>query len=155
MVRTRLSPVSGRQRYCGPCAISATTGESSDDAARAIREATGRPRIFGTTEEEVIAGIKRLGHDACIWDDFRNMVSVKKVPYPTLKKWLEATSAKEYEGFKWILSCGNHWIAMAFEADGSASVADSGYMFSETPKIYDGRADRKRVKTAIAVDVAS
>lgn len=53
--------VRGRNRYCGPAAVSAITGCTTDEAARLMRQRSGRRAIKGAYHYEVTAALRALG----------------------------------------------------------------------------------------------
>jgi len=57
----KIHQIHGKHRYCGPCAISAITGYSSDDGARVIREHSGRPYVKGAAQRHVVAALRDFG----------------------------------------------------------------------------------------------
>ena len=108
MKTIRLHTVRGRNKYCGPAAISALAGVSTDDAARAIREYSGRRAVRGAHLLEVDYALHLLS-------------GLRTVPTPnpgqlTLARWCRERSPEDKD--KTFLLCvgpisrGNHWIVV-------------------------------------------
>lgn len=51
----------GKNKYCGPFAIAALTGGTTDDAARLVRSFTGRPAIKWMYTSEVRQALEKRG----------------------------------------------------------------------------------------------
>lgn len=56
-----LHPIKGRNRYCGPAAMAAVLGVTTDHAARVIRGLTGEKRIKGVSVQHLTAAMEQLG----------------------------------------------------------------------------------------------
>ena len=146
----KLHQVFGRAGKCGPSAIAAIAGCTSDEAARAIRQHNGRKAVNGTHDHDLIGALRLLGWEASAAvpgygaSDCRTLPA----PYPTLKAWIACMDLDPDTA--WIIDAANHWIVLSWH-DGELYAADSGYWFSRMPKPYAGQADRRRVKGAIAV----
>lgn len=57
----KLHPINGKNRYCGPAAISAITGASTDDAAYAIRQSSGQRFVKGAHWNDVLSSLRSSG----------------------------------------------------------------------------------------------
>jgi len=56
-----LKPIRGRNTFCGPAAIAALTGLSTDQAAAALRCVSGRKQIRAVTLKEIISVLVMQG----------------------------------------------------------------------------------------------
>lgn len=56
-----LHPIKGRNRYCGPAAMAAVLGVTTDHAARVIRGLTGERWIKGVSVQHLTAAMEQLG----------------------------------------------------------------------------------------------
>lgn len=57
-----LHPALGNNRFCGPGAMAALTGMSTDEAAAAIRKTTGKRAVFGVRAEDMLDTFCSLGY---------------------------------------------------------------------------------------------
>ena len=57
----KLHQIHGKNRYCGPAAISAITGASTDDAAYAIRCRSGQRFVKGSEDRHVLEALLESG----------------------------------------------------------------------------------------------
>jgi hypothetical protein len=78
-----LHPVRGRNSFCGPAAIAALTGRTTDEAAALLRRKTGRRRITGPRALEISAVLRYLGYEAA---RFQVVRAGEKLP---LRLWWE------------------------------------------------------------------
>ena len=132
-----LSAPHGANPWCGPAAISAVTGCSSDLAAMLVardRYATDCARrirgVRGTYTEEVRRALLRLG-----WDSVPTWV--QSSDRESLASWL-----RRFRGDRRakIVSAANHWIAIQ---DGYVADSRGGLV----------RADASALRRALVVDV--
>ena len=95
-----------RNRYCGPAVISAITGICTGDAARRIRENTGRKMITGTHPREVIDVLNQYDITAT-----RQTMgfSLNRSTGPTLAAWLKATVKDRTADRVFLIVSGWHW----------------------------------------------
>ena len=78
----------GGNRYCGPAALSAIAGITTDTAAQVLREITGRRAICGVTIAAMREALRRLGfrvHDPIRYLD----AQAGSLQRPTLARWLQ------------------------------------------------------------------
>ena len=132
-----LKPVKlGRNRYCGPGAVSAITGLDTDAAARAIKAAA--PNVAATAEE-----IKGTGLGDMI-DTFRHLgLETEYAPLgipTTYRKLLD-----EYDTGVWLVGVykttkSGHWVVVDAERK---VVVDNGAMVSSVPVRADSDWVRK------------
>ena len=118
-----------KNRFCGPAVISALTGITTGEAARRIREHTGRRQITGTWGDElkpVFAdlGIRmtpaRIDEDGYLRLDLLvEMLDVKaqrrheadqRSTGMTFAAWLKATERERSDGQVFLLTSGRHWV---------------------------------------------
>ena len=93
-----LHTVHGYNRYCGPTALSAILGISTDEAARRIRLITGRPRV---------RGVARL-HMKKVLEDFGWTV-VKFPPYT--KTFVRLVDNRDhYPDGLYLINITDHYI---------------------------------------------
>ena len=159
-MKATLNRVKGRNGYCGPAVISAITGCSTDDAARSIRENTGRGRITGVTDCELAITMAEFGFrvtEIIGHEKYRSMVMrMAKSPFIntdanpifgrglTLGKFAAMAQQGAYLKGIWAIVVGNHWVVMA---DGM--IADNGTMFSRKPMpMHGGRKPKSVIKVA-------
>lgn len=95
-----------RNRYCGPSAISAITGICTGDAARRIRENTGRKMITGTHPREVIQVLNQYDITATPHTIGFNL---NRTTGPTLAAWLRATVKERTADRVFLIVSGWHW----------------------------------------------
>lgn len=73
----------GHNRYCGPAALSALARIDTREAARVLREVSGKAKICGVAERYMVAALARLGflveHHPITRDDDGKL--------PTLAAW--------------------------------------------------------------------
>lgn len=79
----KLHPITGRNRYCGPGAISTITGLNSDHAARAIRRLSGQRAVKAAPWWALQKALQEFGYDLTAPD-----TSMKG---ETFKHWLDHT----------------------------------------------------------------
>ena len=139
----KLHPVHGRAGKCGPAALAAITGCTTDDASRAMRRHTGKRAVTRTSVGDMTGGLANRG-----WTYRSDNYRLHPAGLPTVRRWIADMDRDERTA--WILLTAKHWIVLSWH-DGSLYVADSGFWFSRTPSEYDGRADRRRVVRTIAV----
>lgn len=119
-----------KNRFCGPAVISALTGITTAEAARRIREHTGRRQITGTWGDEIKPVFADLGirmTPARIDDSdgrlrldlLLEMLDVKdqrrhqhnqRGSGMTFAAWLKATEGERSGDQVFLLSSGHHWV---------------------------------------------
>ena len=119
-----------KNRYCGPAVISALTGITTAEAARRIREHTGRRQITGTWGDEIKPVFADLGvrmtparfdaFDGSLRPDLLiEMLSVEtqrqheadqRGSAMTFAAWLKATEGERTGDQVFLLTSGKHWV---------------------------------------------
>lgn len=119
-----------KNRFCGPAVISALTGITTGEAARRIREHTGRRQITGTWGDELAPvfadlGIRmtpaRIDEDGYVMTDLLSevLLSVKerrqreadqRGSAMTFSAWLKATERDRRGDQVFLLTSGRHWV---------------------------------------------
>lgn len=96
-------PVSGQKHngYCGPAAIAALTGVSTGEAARLLRDVSGRPWIKGASENIVLDVLASLGLD--VVDSYR----IYPMKIMTLQRWIR----ERWTGELALVVAMNHYWA--------------------------------------------
>ena len=124
-----LRPVHGRNRYCGPAAISTLTGCSTDQAARHYRVLSGKAQCRGMHIRYVKRILQGSGIKLGLRHDYSTMEPRER---PTLAWALRNTGPGTY-----LVSASNHWIVMQI-GDGWAKVVDSAPRYTcKTPTSAD------------------
>jgi hypothetical protein len=94
----------GGNRYCGPAAISAVVGCTTDEAARAIRSVSGKPSVRGTSVMNLELAYKLFGVE---------MNRLEHWPLsrdrPTMAAWLKDSGPERRAGRVFLLQAGEHW----------------------------------------------
>lgn len=118
-----------KNRYCGPAVISALTGITTAEAARRIREHTGRRQITGTWGDEIKPVFADLGvrmtparideRGYLMSDLLIEMLSVEtqrqheadqRGSAMTFAAWLKATEGERTGDQVFLLTSGRHWV---------------------------------------------
>ena len=96
-----------RNRYCGPAVISAMTKMNTGEAARLLRDISGKPSVRGCYTHHVLRALSRCG------------ITSKGVPIhipvsmnttkPTLTQWLKYRKADRTSGRVFLVVAGNHF----------------------------------------------
>lgn len=96
-------PTKGKNRFCGPAAISILTGADTGQAAALLRQVSGKRSIMGTHSHHIHAALRKLGY---------NVGGVRLYPdreqRPTLAAWLRETKSSR-GGTTYLIAAGNHW----------------------------------------------
>ena len=96
-----------RNRYCGPSVISAVTDLTTGEAARLIRQQTGKPCVKGTYTSDVRHALEACGIQATRWR--RPGVRLNRTSGPTLAGWLTMSKEERTPGRVFLISAGWHW----------------------------------------------
>lgn len=93
----------GKNRFCGPAAVSAITGRPVDEVATTFRVACDRRNVMGTSAWEVREVLSHYG------------LSLRTVPVPqsprvTFAKWLRLNKAHRTPGRVFLIAAGHHWL---------------------------------------------
>ena len=99
---TKKNPRSNR--YCGPAAMSAILGITTDEAAATLREVTGRRSIKCTHGYEIHSALQMYG--VRMQQNYREVVQHKGESF---RNWAKRTI--EHRGFDrvFLVSAGKHW----------------------------------------------
>lgn len=100
----------GKNRYCGPAAISAITGISTDDAAAVVRHLhPGRGPVKGMHNSELVGALEKLGARVVQVHGF-----TPRAPKPTLKHFIEGRIESLQKAYL-VINVTNHYVAMRGE----------------------------------------
>lgn len=110
-----LSKVYGKNSYCGPGAIATVTGLTSDEAARALREVTGKRSIHGVTSCELEETLEYLGIDYQYYafTEYYDK-KLKQVIHrnPTLTQFIKWRDSVGLKNKTFIVDLTSHFIAV-------------------------------------------
>lgn len=98
-MKVQLNEVTGKNRYCGPTAIAAVLGVTTDEAARVARAISGKASIRGMKYALVLDVLKHFG---CTVEFF--LVQERL----TANQWVQSNKAL-FRGNHVILAHGNHY----------------------------------------------
>ena len=103
----KLHQIHGKNRYCGPAAISAITGASTDDAAYAIRQKSGQRYVKGSACNHVLAALRDSGvFGEQVWP-------IKGLTYReeniTFAQWRRHSKKDRKAGVVFLVVAGNHY----------------------------------------------
>lgn len=85
-------------RWCGPSALSALTGRTTDETSAVLRELTGRRSITGTSNSEILLALRHYGLSYA-WRPVLGRM--------TLAAWLRADPPVGDQVM--LVSAGRHW----------------------------------------------
>ena len=102
-----------RNRYCGPAVISAMTKMNTGEAARLLRDISGKPSVRGCYTHHVLRALSRCGITSKgvpihIPVKLRNDGSMNTTK-PTLTQWLKYCKADRTSGRVFLVVAGNHF----------------------------------------------
>lgn len=113
MKKIKLHKPHGKNRYCGPAAISAVTGVSTDEAAAVVRHLTGKRSVKGMHDGEMVRALSALG--ATVQEIARGGKRIEqktgKLRAPNLKEWMDARS-EEHRGALIVAIVTGHFVAI-------------------------------------------
>lgn len=92
-------------RFCGPAALAALTGAHVDDAAQALRIATGKRAIKGVRNVEMLKAFALLGHRAV-------PIPTDKIHLLTLAGVLRTTLASRGSYQRFLINVTGHYVAV-------------------------------------------
>jgi len=98
----------GKNRFCGPAAVSAVTGRPVDEVVKVFHAKTPRTKVMGTHLSDLAAVLTEYGvglRPMAIYD-----YADKR---PTLAGWLKLAKADRTAGRVFLLSAGNHWVIVS------------------------------------------
>lgn len=96
--------VKGGNRFCGPAAISAVTGCTTDEAARVLRSINGKRAITSVGARDMRLAYSHFGVRMELLHNYP-----KKDERPTLASWLRDHSSIRTAGRVFLVCAGNHW----------------------------------------------
>lgn len=105
-----LHAVTGRNRFCGPAALSTVSGFSTDECARVIRDchfarhARSRGGVKGTSTFEMMEAFRALGY--FLGRTIRPKVDGKR---PTLAAWLRSRTDRRAT---FLVMITGHWVVV-------------------------------------------
>ena len=124
--------ITGSNRWCGPTAMSAVTGRTSDECAEVIQAGRGNKRpVKGVYSYDVIDGFRALGYKAVDLVLFRRN-------RPTFAEWIKNNAPGE--GVTALVSVGYHLIVWH-----NGMVMDNGSWFERELKPLPSGHRRARV----------
>ena len=94
----------GRNRWCGPGAISILTGCSTDDASRLIRTVSGKRSTTRMSVSDMITVLEAFGFSLYRDEDYRHLDASKR---PTLNQWFNRKQVKPWQTF--LVDAGHHF----------------------------------------------
>lgn len=108
-------PKVGRNRYCGPGAVSALTGCDTQQAAALMRKHSGRYSIKSSTGGEVWSALRALGYSVedihVKTERYTNSNGTSYNRMPSLRNWL--AQSKELRGSDaFLVSTPTHWLVI-------------------------------------------
>ena len=96
-----------KNRFCGPSVISALTDLTTGEAARLIRQQTGKKCVMGTHTSEVLDALRACNIKATRWS--QKGVRLNRTTGPTLTGWLRLSKADRTPGRVFLIAAGHHW----------------------------------------------
>ena len=138
MAATKLHPAIGKNRYCGPAALSIITGLSTDECAKVLREVSGRRAIYGIGSHYMIQAMQRLGVDHVRRDADTSCDPSCIGIGRTLAVWMTAAPVSRY-----LLVITGHYVVCDTQ---SGMVCDNGTVYPLAIDRY--RKARKHVRQA-------
>ena len=99
----KLHQIHGKNRYCGPAAISAITGASTDDAAYAIRCRSGQRFVKGSEDRHVLEALLESGVFA------ERAYSAPTGKGLTFAQWRRHSKGDRKAGVVFLVIAGNHY----------------------------------------------
>lgn len=101
----KLRPVTqGFNKFCGPAAVSILTGMDTDQAAKLIRDVTGRRAVRGTYSWEINKALNACGillHSFSL---------TRGVPISLAKWHKQARKSGWFKSYPvWLIAAGRHW----------------------------------------------
>ena len=94
----------GKNRWCGPGAISILTGCSTDEASRLIRTVSGKTRTTGTSPRHLSLVLEAFGFELYRDEDYRDLDTKKR---PTLQKWFDRKKIQPWDTY--LIDAGHHF----------------------------------------------
>lgn len=123
----------GKNRFCGPGALAIVTGLSTDDAARIIREETGKRAVFGVQPRDLQRSFTRAGSP---------VRPVAAATNQSVERWASAVAELGFTGTYVVYITGHYCVVQIGETD--IVVADNKTIYPVPMARYRSRG--KRVK---------
>ena len=101
MIKTQLHEIHGNNRFCGPSAMSAILGISTDHAAAVARQVSGKTSIKGMQTSHLQAALKTLGCSV-------RFVALDRSDAPTFAQWAKA-NRELFDSTHVIVVAGRHF----------------------------------------------
>jgi len=98
----------GKNRFCGPAAVSALTGRPVDEVVRVFHAKTPHARVKGTHLSDLVQVLFEYGLTVkphAIYDYADNR--------PTLAGWLKVSKTDRVPGRVFLLNAGHHWVVVS------------------------------------------
>ena len=114
MTTPTLHRITGRNRWCGPAAVAAITGETTDAAAAIILAATGRRAITSTAAVHLRAALRPSGLTISLAESYLAAAPRQR---PTLAAWMRGARNPDAT---FLVAASHHWLVVR-----GSSVADS------------------------------
>ncbi len=100
----KLKELHGKNRWCGPSAVSFITGLSTDDVSLFIRNHYNRRKCTGTYLWEIGTVLNACGYALRPLHQFNDIK-----PRWTLARWLKESKDLRTSGRVFLVDAGNHW----------------------------------------------
>ncbi len=131
-----MGPAIGSNSFCGPAALASAFGMETGDAARLIREISGKVKVFGVSNKYMRLAIARLTQGR-----YRD-IHVDETKRPSLERFCAGLPSGRY-----IVCVTGHYCAVDVSLDRSdIQVCDNHTIYPLALERYSRR--RKHVKTA-------
>lgn len=92
--------------FCGPAAIAALTGVHVDDAARVLRNVSGKRAIMGIDARHMLAALKKLGHEP------HTLLPVTTGKRPTLTQALAGVLRDRKPDEAFLVTITDHYVVI-------------------------------------------
>ena len=156
----RLQKITGRNRWCGPSAMSAALRIPTHECARILCEATGMKKIIGLYPSEMEAGLRLAGkrfrtkeYEFWMKDPLGRksggrpaQVLRKRGDAPTLSKWMKTAHPGLY------LICGRYHFIVVYLFDGETRTGEWADSMNRRPLTLESAPMRMRVAGYIRMD---
>lgn len=133
-----LHVIKGKNSYCGPGAISALTGKTTDQVADVIKKAYNKPYVKRTTWSHLKTALQAFGYIRR-WPQRPEMVAVHshaagtQYRKPTLNNWSKIMPQGEY-----IVNVPGHWVVIR-KVGNRVTVVDNHSKIPSTMKGFKGK----------------
>jgi len=97
----------GKNRFCGPAAVSAVTGRPVDEIVEVFHAKTDKSKVMGTSH----------GHLEAVLNEYGLMLFHRsrfdRPGRPTLAQWLRTNKADRTAGRVYLIAAGHHWLVVS------------------------------------------